>query len=163
MCWWGDLSNKHKAEKDITVIKILKKKDNQLYSPCYNMLYNYNDLAVSEVHVEQKGDFCPIVIIDKGIHCYNPNCEFLIVQNEKMRTGISVKHLEPERHVGVYCNADYIDDNDYKHVAVKCTIPRGTIYWENYLGEIVTNRLIIGEVVFYNSSKDGYNAQSKIF
>ena len=49
---------------------------------------------------------------------------------------ITVKHINGSKEYPV------VDKNGLKVVRVECTIPKGTVYWKNSKGEIVTSRLI---------------------
>lgn len=128
MCWYGN-EIPLIAEEDIPVIKILK---NDRRSPFMKMPYELNKVYETEILV-YKFRRASDVEISNGFHCYDSGCSLfvksnlLIVKSKWLRIALQ----------------SYVDSLPYKGI-----IPKGTKYFINKYGEIVTESIkILGTCV----------------
>lgn len=143
MCWVGSIHDKRIAKRDITVYKILRKcgiKRIEYNAPFrdttkYKIGCGYN---VPYLGVRNYG--CGDIEINEGLHCYSLNvyikfsrdCDLITYSSDGIRSG-----LQRYYH--------YESRNTYKYVIAKCIIPKGSTYFINNAGEIVTEALHIIE------------------
>lgn len=134
MCWTGKKIRKV-ALNDIPVYKI-GFYENEKSSTSYFQRFIYEAGKKYSSEVVLKCTYDDNVLIKEGLHSYSFKTElerttdFLIVRNKL-------------RYVEGY------PINEYKLCLAKiyCTIPRGAFYYENELGEIVSNELIIDNII----------------
>ena len=137
MCWIGLPENKHIAQEDIKCKKImLFDKENRNFRSPYMMeryelfekyTQSFNPDELNPINGSNK------LNINIGIHCFNNEVEFTIplVGNNRIYFGLSV----------------FEKRGKYVPSIVECTIPKGTLYYENVNKEIVTERLIIDKIL----------------
>ena len=137
MCWIGLPENKHIAQEDIKCKKImLFDKENRNFRSPYMMeryelfekyTQNFNPDELNPINGSNK------LNINIGIHCFNNEVEFTIpsIGNNRIYFGLSV----------------FEKRGKYVPSIVECTIPKGTLYYENSNKEIVTERLIIDKIL----------------
>ena len=173
MCWFGNLkeSKGKVASEDIFVYKVLNifyspitKNVSGFFSPYKNMPYKIGEIyTVNPYLIEPKNVATPTDIahryglhytptdithrIDYGLHCYNEECMvgktafdslYIDQPNGNFITGYASSH---------FCSP----------VLTKCKIPKGTKYYENSRGEIVTEKLetlYVVDVASYKHCKD---------
>lgn len=151
MCWF---SNKYKvpniAEEDIIVYKVMLLRDgyrNELISFYYSKRY-----VIGKEYIEETETVEPVYLyhysINKGFHSYS-------------------LEKTTEKECYNYCQIwsgttllDYVNlgiDVHYGEtlVAVECIIPKGSTYYENDLGEIVSDRIIITDKIFKKFKNKG--------
>lgn len=119
MCWMGYISDRRVADSDKKVWKvIIKYPDGHYETPfCYQQI-KPNQIVTAKI-VGTPLNTCRFKLaIDIGIHCCTD--EF--------------------NATAVYNSLSYIDKR-FAPVIVKCIIPKGTVYYENY-GDIVCEKLI---------------------
>ena len=128
MCWYGN-EVPLIAEKDIPVIKILK---NDRRSPFMKMPYELEKVYKTEILV-YKFRRASDVEISNGFHCYDCDCsllrrmDILFVRSKWLRIVLQ----------------SYLDAIPYKGI-----IPKGTKYFINKYGEIVTESIkVIGTCI----------------
>jgi len=137
MCWTGKITDKHIAKKDIEVFKILLINGDELFSPYMNMPYIEKMLYTKDIEPE----ICKEGIrIEKGLHCYSGSCM------AKMKDAYTDRDIVVAMKRGrfqVYYGS-YERNNDNGIMAVfRGVIPKGTVYYENGHGEIVSEGLKI--------------------
>jgi hypothetical protein len=145
MCWIGLPENKHIAQEDIKCKKVLlmDKLNRKFVSPYmltpYELYEEYNHKFLPEELEPRPGDYMANntkgkLIINFGIHCYDYDIQFVtpvIAGSKRMYAGLSI----------------YEKRGAYSPAIVECTIPKGTLYYENVNKEIVTEKLIIDKIL----------------
>ena len=145
MCWHGILKNRKIATEDLKCYKIVIKFN---YEPFFRPYFRCNDSPmIYEVGKTYYGKTCPtkdmedtdLITIHEGIHCYDLSVHIFY------RDKYEVNCLLP---CGIFLKlGTFSSRTDCKAVLVECTIPKGTLYYINDKGEIVTEKLIINKVV----------------
>lgn len=138
MCWYGREDNMKIADKDTTVYKILRKTERNgkmhyqgpLFCKSYDMKYKYH----TNLGLVPKNT--PFLEINTGFHCYSKN---VIVTADKAHKLLTAYSKDKKMLLRLYY------DPSVSAALIKCTIPKGTTYYENYSGEIVTDTIIIEE------------------
>ena len=132
MCWKSYKYSDKKcriAETDIKTFKILRLEKHTLCA--YYQNYDYTIGKLNSVNsLELIGNK-----IFEGFHSYDLNNDCLSALE-----GIVVQGKEGV-FLDYYSRADHI-------VKVECIIPKGSEYYENSLGEIVSNKLIVDKIIF---------------
>lgn len=135
MCWDGK-DKKQIAEKDIAVFKIVRKKKsllkerNTFLSYYYQKHWNLNKKQESEI-VKQQSNYKDSIEIHIGLHSYDSSM-IRIVKDHMIFQIYS--YISP-----VPLDSFLYTENLYK---MDCIIPKGSIYYENEHGEIVSDVLI---------------------
>ena len=128
MCWETSLKEcqiKRIAVNDIQVYKILKERRTWIsnrvkyVSPYYNFKYKLNKIYKSRLELDQIRD--DTLIIENGLHSFT----------SLQRTEYYRDTCEP------YCET---------WIIFKAIIPKGSVYYKNGAGEIVSNKLKIVEI-----------------
>ena len=152
MCWHGILKNRKIATEDLKCYKIVSKFN---YEPFFRPYFRCNDSPmIYEVGKTYYGKICPekvagganLIAIHEGIHCYDLSVHiFHRDKYEVYRDKYEVNYLLP---CGIFLKLGIFSSRtDCKAVLMECTIPKGTLYYMNDKGEIVTEKLIINKVV----------------
>lgn len=131
MCWKSYKYSDKKcriAETDIKTFKILSLRKHTLRS--YYQNYNYTIGKLNSVNSLELGGNK----ILEGFHSYDLNNDCLLIVDGIVVQGKGGEFLD------CYIYANHI-------VKVECIIPKGSEYYENSLGEIVSNKLIIDSIV----------------
>lgn len=132
MCWsyYKYIDKKKRiAETDIRTFKILKSVEQILCAYYQNYKYTIGKLnSVNSLELIRNKIF-------EGFHSYDLNNDCLSALG-----GIVVQGKEGG-FLDYFSRADHI-------VKVECTIPKGSEYYENSLGEIVSNKLIVDKIIF---------------
>ena len=150
MCWISNnLPVAKEAEKDKVVLKVLHRERLMLpgsngeksviryTSPVMNFPYTLGVEYEEKIIIEKPYyDYS----INNGLHCYSDKIHFKYeTENFDMCNYIIV--------MGTHSHITYRDSDFKKVVLMKCIIPKGTYYYENENGEIVSHKLkIIGEI-----------------
>ena len=156
MCWAGKVEHKHVAKENIEVRKMLLKEREEFFdnpsfvSPYQFMKYGIGVGYVTKInpcHAFPQFDQSRITI-NEGLHCYSPSkCRFVKHKDSQGETRVI--------NVYLYCNSKNLAEQtkfcfpaDRYHypVLMKAIIPKGTTYYENDSGEIVSEKLIIKEI-----------------
>ena len=136
MCWTGKITDKHIATAgDMPVYKVLLIKGNDLLSPYREMLYFKDILYIEKIRPIGEEE----ISIEAGLHCYSGSCTV------KMKNAYNDKYIlvDTKRHFRVYYES-FRSDTDNRIMAVfRGVIPKGTVYYENEHGEIVSEGLKI--------------------
>lgn len=158
MCWTGKVEHKHVAKEDIEVRKMLLKEREELFdNPSFVSPYQFMKYVIGIGYVTKinpchdfpRHAFPRIdpsrITINEGLHCYNPSkCRFVKHENFLITVYLlcNSKNLAEQAKNTVCFPADR-----YRYpVLMKAIIPKGTTYYENDSGEIVSERLIVKEV-----------------
>ena len=158
MCWIGKVEHKHVAKENIEVRKILLKEREELFnnpsfvSPYQFMKYGIGIGYVTKInpcHGFPQSDDPSRITINEGLHCYNPSkCRFVKHENFQGETSVINVYLFDSKNLAVQTkNTICFPADRYRYpVLMKAIIPKGTTYYENYRGEIVSEKLIIKEI-----------------
>ena len=142
MCWTGKIADKHIATAgDMPVYKVLLINGDELLSPYRGMPYAENILYTKDIKPKTGcNDFMGYQIrIEEGLHCYSGSCTV------KMENAYTDKYIlvDTKRHFRLYYKS-FRRDTDNRIMAVfRGVIPKGTVYYENEHGEIVSEGLKI--------------------
>lgn len=137
MCWFGERNAVLKiAEEDINVFKIAIKSENTIISAYKGFQYKIEQLYETEINLEKGYTFASI---DKGFHSYSNKCRLIKGCSHfgysAFRIMFKTRLLDSfGRHAVPYCRVD-------------CIIPKGSQYYENEYGEIVSNKIILKKVI----------------
>jgi hypothetical protein len=136
------------AEDDIVVFKVLRK-----WKDCGKPVYHYTSAVMGYPYTIGK-TYCDDIhlyktpwnewTIDKGLHCFSKKTTFSYKKNPCSRLGRMCMIVDTGHGIVTY-NDDAI--GLYRQVVVKCVIPKGSAYYENFRGEIVTDKIIILEEI----------------
>lgn len=144
MCWYSKEKKAAQiAREDILVYKIMLQNPDtgRLKSLYYGMKYEVGKVYwtdVSPISIDS-----PLYLemkIDKGFHSYS--MDKTMATKDKYQ--IVIYNMENN---GIVDSISFSD----KLVIVKCIIPKGSKYYENDFGEIVSDRIIItGEAIAFD-------------
>jgi hypothetical protein len=156
MCWIGYTLDKRRAMHDIKAYKVLyvyKLDENVLMSPRQEFKYAIGQTYNARITPQAiNGARLGFIRITYGLHCYSENCTFTRYEGDphdpKIRRYCSIyarlTHYQDDIETGAlhtFRKKDY-----YFPVVFECTIPKGTTYYENKAGEIVTEALTIDKI-----------------
>lgn len=140
MCWVTKnkkFIKKRIAKEDIFVKKLMSKSMDTKFveSPCFNMVWEFGrcENYREKIAILKKAwdlDKKLAYVIQQGFHSLSPTC------NVKKINQNAVAFYESKI---VFSFFDY--NNSF--ILVDAKIPKGSIYYENEQGEIVSNKLII--------------------
>lgn len=134
MCWYGK-NNPRIATEDIKVFKIFKYScDNKIFSPIMPMKWKKGELAPRRIFPDFEDNF---IIIRVGYH----SCRDLKIQKYDYLTypyyeGIRGHFVSPIDETQIMSQKD-------NFIMLTCIIPKGTKYYENDRGEIVSETIKI--------------------
>lgn len=149
MCWIGNQSNKKIATHNMTVYKVLdiyKLDENVLMSPRQQFQYNLGKIYHAKIKPQSiNKPNLHLIKISCGLHCYSKKCTFprfghhRNVRYNDIHTNLLVHQSDLEAGaLHVFRKKEF-----YFPAVFKCIIPKGTTYYENKAGEIVTETLKI--------------------
>ena len=149
MCWFGERNDKRIAKEDIRCKKVFFKQlghiRNRYVSPVMKTMYVKGETYESDIVITRGISRWKI---DEGIHCYNmKKVEVERSMSESGERLIAKRPLSTKVYGANYQCVHYGNDIGMQVVLVECIIPKGAIYYENKSGEIVTEKLIIGEEI----------------
>lgn len=139
MCWVTKnkkFIKKRIAKEDIFVKKLMSKSMDTKFveSPCFNMVWKFGrcEKYREKIAILKAWDLDKKLayVIQQGFHSLSPTC------NVKKINQNAVAFYESKK---VFSFFDY--NNSF--ILVDAKIPKGSIYYENKQGEIVSNKLII--------------------
>jgi len=142
MCWQA-LNNRDKRERvsdeDITVFKVMRKIKDGMYSS-YFMEYPYSLGKIYEMNgLESHEGEDGYMTIEKGFHSYSSKeCYIYLPYNSHGQ--IYIQKQRTWELSAVY-------DDTYNVCIIECTIPKGSKYYRNYYGEIVSDKIIINKEI----------------
>ena len=150
MCWFGERKHKRVAKEDIRCKKVFYRQlghiRNRYVSPVMKTMYVKGETYESDIVITRGISRWKI---DEGIHCYN--MKKVDVERIKSESGerlvvkipFATDNYGNKHHLCTY----YGNDIGMEAVVLECIIPKGSVYYENLGGEIVTEKLIIGEEI----------------
>ncbi len=139
MCWEGKVSDRKIATRDIKTKKIVEF-INGSYCGYFQRNFRYElgktyTAKIKPYEQEPSDTYC---MIDAGLHSY--------AWDTKMtRSTYSDIVIICSRECGILSRRFYFFSNPI--LAMECTIPKGTVYYENKCGEIVSEKLIINKQI----------------
>lgn len=139
MCWRTKKPAVLKmAEKDRAVFKVIQQIDERLSSYYKRFPYEIGKLYETKIgdRKVKRGELC----IDEGFHSYSNKCKW-----EPLYQIIDTIHKVT---FGNFVLAIFDFSVLYKHVRVSCIIPKGSLYYENEKGEIVSDKIIIKKIIY---------------
>ena len=142
MCWVGKADDKKITTEDIKTRKIVDKFKGSYYG-YYQEWFEYEIGKEYNTKVTPRDGSKYGIVIEAGFHSYAWDIEMkqLCAGDIKVR---SLRHLGGQT---VYQNNGKYG-GDHKIAVMECTIPKGTAYWENQVGEIVSEKLILEEEIY---------------
>lgn len=143
MCWTSEvLKEQNSGESKIPIIKVLR-----MYVDSKELAAYYRATPYV-LYREYNSSILPRLIdscfeINEGLHCYSDSCRFTIFE-----TGV---HIFTLKDSWVTYNdgkrLEFTGIRPYKAVVVKGYIPSNIRFYINEIGEIVTQRLILTNVL----------------
>jgi len=155
MCWYGKRSDKKVAKTNIEVQKVLMMCDkdvDRFLSPYRYEVYTANEekkhaIVVRDDIVDESKE--EPIRIDIGLHSYSRKCKMRKPIPKALQTNYLIVY--PKNYN--YQSKLFGNTHTYSEriiyslrrmpVMVKAIIPKGTTYYENSKGEIVSDKLII--------------------
>lgn len=139
MCWVTKnkkFIKKRIAKEDIFVKKLMSKRMDTKFveSPCFYMVWEFGrcEKYREKIAILKEWDLDKKLayVIQSGFHSLSPTC------NVKKINQDAVAFYESKKVFSIF-------DYNNSFILVDAKIPKGSIYYENEQGEIVSNRLII--------------------
>ena len=159
MCWTGNVYDRHIAESPKRVFKVLERKNRFWSSFDSNYVLQYHSYHMGLVYVPGKEYYRELyasfrmyvssirVDITGGLRSYSfDKCCILFGHNSSRDIDLLVvgdSGIEIDRYLRK--TDHHFEARDT--VVVECTIPAGAVYFENEMGEIISNRLIINKEI----------------
>lgn len=143
MCWLTfdkKASARKIAEKDIIVYKIMYESHGNIYSWFKDFPYEAGVRYVwgKELKPSRIDDYWRI---EKGFHSYNCKSTFILKENNSVFGECwSVRDCKFYTRLNQY-SLSRGSSREIKKIT--CIIPKGSIYYENEKGEVVSNQIII--------------------
>jgi hypothetical protein len=146
MCWTGFLTDKKVAEKNITCYKIISQYQGKYYAYYRVTPYEFNKLYEEPITPLKRNALTYSHSVFEGLHCYSENVKikyyygcFIVNTANITQYTPNFPHFESNVRFNVL--------TFYMPIVVKCIIPKGTVYYENKHGDIVSEKLILKEIV----------------
>lgn len=142
MCWIGE-DVKQIAKENIPIFKICCLIDGQIISLYQKYPYNLNMPYYSEIHIEETGLIH--YMITKGLHSYHPKVRIWYAYDQYAIPKVRIWYAYNQYaiwglHGTVMCTTDL---NIIKVIGY---IPKGSVYYLNYRGEYVSDKLVLTEI-----------------
>ena len=136
MCWTSNEAIALTADDNVVVFKVCLQhtKTKKLISYYFHSVYTLGKLKRQSIIVDKAGNE---FVIESGLHCYNTNA-FSCSKN------LLVLNVAPYPH--------FYNMEGYVAVVVRGYIPKGATYYLNDYHEIVTNRLVLTDVLDINQN-----------
>ena len=136
MCWTGKITNKHIATAgDMPVYKVLLINGDKLLSPYRDMPYVEKMLYTQKIRPIGEEE----IRIEEGLHCYSGSCT---VKMKSIYTDRDII-VDTKRLFRLYYELHGRDTDNRIMAVFRGVIPKGTVYYENEHGEIVSEGLKI--------------------
>lgn len=141
MCWSGSNQSRKTAMKNIVCYKILKKdkkEDDKYFSYYYDFQYKFGELYENSLYfypMRHVRDNESIIMINDGFHSYDYISIFEKIRAFTNTIGFAVFYKTINS--GIYYKHNYMLS------LVECIIPKGSIYYENEYGLLVSDRIIV--------------------
>ena len=139
MCWEGKVSDRKIATRDIKTKKIVEF-INGSYCAYFrrNFRYELGKTYTAKIKPYKQEPSDTHCIIDTGLHSYAWDTKMTRITDGDIVVVCA-------RECGIRMGRFYFLRN---HILVmECTIPKGTVYYENEDGEIVSEKLIINKQI----------------
>lgn len=134
MCWVSSQAVKQIAEEDIKVFKIGESHEGMFCSMYKGFKYQLNQLYRNNIYINKDDDGG--FIGSRGFHSYDPFIVHLdIRENEIIQWAVYAGQRRLDFDTVI---ADY--------VKAECVIPKGSIYYENDFGEIISEAIIVKQL-----------------
>ena len=153
MCWTGYLANKKIAASDIRCKKIIAVTGDGKFRAWFKRNHEYaldvpyHATMTPKSHLTSWESLSEKVEINEGLHCYDGSVKITKVPEE-------LPYLVIQKLKGCFnrdfYHAHHIDEFheiDVTPVIVEVVIPKGTVFYENEFGEIVTEAFTLTKVI----------------
>lgn len=139
MCWTSRNAEELTATENIPIYKVLEYDmiSEELYSYYYRMKYELGVLYSSDIY---RYTVSGVTVINQGLHCYSSNCRF---KQKADAVVLCANIFEPSVEFSKLFN----DRGSHRVVVARGYIPIGATYYINDLREIVTNKLVLTDVL----------------
>ena len=138
MCWMSRTLTKRIATEDIKVFKIGESHGGKFYGMYTGFKYQLNQLYSTHICIREV-DYQDIFIGSHGFHSYDPFIVHLdIPENDIIQWAV----YAGQRRL----DFDTFDTDGTNYVKAECIIPKGSVYYKNDMGEIISNLIIIKNV-----------------
>ena len=135
MCWISKTPAILKiASEDIKVFKIIEKFENNIISAYKGFRYKIGQLYETEIRLTETFSSA---FIQQGFHSYSNEC----------RLERDCTYLEQPAFRIMFKGSRLDGFSKVSYYKVNCIIPKGSQYYENEFGEIVSNKIIIKEII----------------
>ena len=139
MCWVGFTSDEYRASRDIVAYKIVKYRHGKYYAPFYGkFMYELGKTYHEKVDDEWHSKFYEFSITD-GLHCLDRRMSFINLGNILY---VCVAHKNKLKDSG---ELEFISGPGEILCGIRCTIPKGTRYFRNKYGHIVSECIKVEE------------------
>lgn len=139
MCWSSFSKPELKvAENNIPVTKIVKIKQNIIRAYYEDkFVYSVNETYHSKIKLESPYSKVDYYRITEGFHSYKSSCP-ITLSKSFFCTTLNVGYPNEDGELEQYC----MTCNSYRTLGImSCIIPKGSKYYENEDGEIVSNTI----------------------
>lgn len=133
MCWYSRKPVLKIADVDIKVYKVMKCVYHSLYSFYYLKHYELNKEYNLDKNIPLKYNSDGVGKIEEGFHSY---IEYECVEKHKSMN-------QPIYKIKINKFISYSTTVPHAICIAECTIPKGSYYYINLMGEVVSNRIII--------------------
>ena len=149
MCWIGKKEEaiRLEAKKDIEVFKIIYKTEKKKYISYY-WGFEYKKDMIEKQDLRTSNNFSDSILIHSGFYSYK-SLDMLNVTNYTQGINVCIRSINSSERTIDNVSSIYGKD---KLIIAKFIIPKGSEYYENQNGEIVSNQIIFKEEVNVPSS-----------
>lgn len=148
MCWSSKILEKKIATEDIKTFKVGYERVTKLRSYYRWFIYDFNQLYETEIYPEYSEG---LYAITQGFHSYNPKkCTYERCFNEVDKNYSKVQ----SKTIGKLIDKYFGDTSVFE-----CIIPKGSEYYENEDGEIVSNQIIIKKILNHYGTERLHNGR----
>lgn len=140
MCWISNKCNPLVSDGNVKIIKICGQKENSRLCGYFRTSFNYNlnFTYKTEVKIHQ-AYFDNEYFGHEGFHCYSA---------DKCTWEIDIKKRIIKINALTYFASYPIDYADFSNVViVEGYIPKGTVYYSNMDGEIISNSIVLTKII----------------
>ena len=144
MCWKGrkEEAIRLEAKKDIEVFKIIYYKTEKKKYKSYYWGFEYKKDMIEKQDLRTSNNPDDSILVLSGFHSYK-SLDMLNATNNTQGLNVCVRSINGS---GTIDNVSSIYGKD-KLIIAKFIIPKGSEYYENQNGEIVSNQIIFKEEV----------------
>ena len=144
MCWKGrkEEAIRLEAKKDIEVFKIIYYKTEKKIYKSYYWGFEYKKDMIEKQDLRTSNNSDGSILIQSGFYSYK-SLDMLNVTNYPQDISVYVRSINDSETIDIVYS---IYEKD-KLIIAKFIIPKGSEYYENQNGEIVSNQIIFKEEV----------------